>query len=186
MVSYSAEDFVAALSSEEGLSLPTPPVIQTGLVDPNVRDGETIRFAAGMQCSNWIEVPVGIIDKVDYLGNQPCGQHEYPYVRLHLQPTTDEGRVLASLLQSGTTLEPTPPVPMAPVPVSSMSSYEAPPTSSYEAPPMGTYEALPMSSYEAPPMSSYEAALIDELPRGGDAPDARPGLDTPGPISGCK
>ena len=178
MVSYSAEDFVAALSSEEGLSLPTPPVIQTGLVDPNVRDGETIRFAAGMQCSNWIEVPVGIIDKVDYLGNQPCGQHEYPYVRLHLQPTSDEGRVLASLLQSGTTLEPTPPVPMAPVPVSSMSSYEAP-MSAYEAPPMGTYEAPPMSSYEA-------AALIDELPRGGDAPDARPGLDTPGPISGCK
>ena len=128
-----------------------------------MRDGETIRFAAGMQCSNWVEVPVGIIDKVDYLGNQPCGQHEYPYVRLHLQPTTDEGRVLASLLQSGTTLEPTPPVPMAPVPVLSMSSYEAPPMSSYEA-----------------------AALIDELPRGGDAPDARPGLDTPGPISGCK
>jgi hypothetical protein len=177
MVSYSAEDFVAALSSEEGLSLPTPPVIQTGLVDPNVRDGETIRFAAGMQCSNWIEVPVGIIDKVDYLGNQPCGQHEYPYVRLHLQPTSDEGRVLASLLQSGTTLEPTPPVPMAPVPVSSMSSYEAS-TSSYEA---------PLGSYGAPPMSSYEAAaLIDDLPSGGDAPDARPGLDTPGPISGCK
>jgi hypothetical protein len=178
MVSYSAEDFIAALSSEEGLSLPTPPVIQTGLVDPNVRDGETIRFAAGMQCSNWIEVPLGIIDKVDYLGNQPCGQHEYPYVRLHLQPTSDEGRVFARLLQSGTTLEPTPPVPIAPVPVSSMSFYEAPPMGTYEAPPMGTYEA-PISSYEA-------AALIDELPRGGDAPDARPGLDTPGPISGCK
>jgi hypothetical protein len=175
MVSYSAEDFVAALSSEEGLSLPTPPVSQTGLVDPDVRDGETIRFAVGMQCSNWIEVPVGIIDKVDYLGNQPCGQHEYPYVRLYLKPTSNEGRALASLLQPGTTPEPTMPVPMAPVPVPPMSSYEAP---------MSSYEA-PVSSYEAP-VSSYEAAVIDELPSGGDAPDARPGLDTPGPISGCK
>jgi hypothetical protein len=172
MVSYSAEDFVAALSSEEGLSLPTPPVIQTGLVDPDVRDGETIRFAVGMQCSNWIEVPVGIIDKVDYLGNQPCGQHEYPHVRLYLQPTSDEGRVLASLLQSGTTLEPATPITAAPYLGSPMSSYEAPPMSAYEAP-MSAYEA-PMNSYEAPPMS-------DE-----DAPYARPGLDTPGPISGCK
>jgi hypothetical protein len=156
MVSYSAEDFMAALSSEEGLSLPTPPVIQIGLVDPDVRDGETIRFAVGMQCSSWIEVPLGIIDRVDYLGNQPCDQHEYPYVRLHLEPTSDEGRVLASLLQSGPTQEPATPVPAAPDPVSPMSSYEV-------------------------PMSSYEAPMIDE-----DAHYARPGLDTPGPISGCK
>ncbi len=113
MPTYSGEDFAEKLASDEGLPLPTPPVTQTGLVDPKESDSEGIRFAPGMQYSNWITVPVSLIDEVDHLSNQSYGQAEYPYIRLHLKsPTTDEGRVLTSILQQLRTASgPTPPAP---------------------------------------------------------------------------
>src|ERR687893_3002010 len=127
MVTYSADDFVSKLSSEEGLPLPYPPISRTGLVDPDIESGsKEIRFAPGTQCSNWIEVPVRMIDEVDHLGNQLCNQREYPHVRLHLKPTTDEGRALANLLQRGTE-----PVPMTPP---SRRAVPTPPVSTPPAP----------------------------------------------------
>src|SRR5829696_1097066 len=136
MVTYSADDFVRKLSSQEGLPLPYPPISRTGLVDPNIESGsEEIRFAPGTQCSNWIGVPVSMINEVDYLGNQLCNQREYPHVRLHLKPTTDEGRVLANLLQRGTGPEPMTP-PTRPVPATPLSPPPVPPT-----PPTGQYGA---------------------------------------------
>jgi hypothetical protein len=177
MVTYSANDFIRKLTSEEGLPLPYPPISQTGLVDPDIERGsKEIRFAPGTQCSNWVEVPVSMIDEVDHLGNQPCNQREYPYVTLHLKPTTAEGRVLANLLQRGT--GPGLPGPMTPptrpVPTTPVSPPPVPPT-----PPPGQYGApanwptLPTTMYPTPPAGSRHA------------PDARPGLNTPGPIKGC-
>jgi hypothetical protein len=174
MVTYSADDFVRKLSSEEGLSLPYPPISRTGLVDPNIESGsEDIRFAPGTQCSNWIEVPVSMINEVDYLGNQLCNQREYPHVRLHLKPTTDEGRVLANLLQRGTGPEPMTP-PTRPVPATPLSPPPVPPT-----PPTGQYGAP--ASWPTPPTTMYPTPP----PASRHAPDARPGLNTPGPIKGC-
>jgi hypothetical protein len=101
----SLKDFVDALPPpEEELTEVTRPVMQTGLVDRAKSDEQKIRFAPGIQCSNWIEVPESIIEKVDYLGNQRCGQDTYPRVRLHLKsPGTDEGdtifQALAAILQ---------------------------------------------------------------------------------------
>ncbi len=105
VVSYSAEDFVGTLTSDEGLPPPTPPtlpIIQTGMVDPEGSSSEEIRFAPGMQCTNWTNVPVNLIDTVDHLSNQRCGQYVYPYVRIRLKsPTelTDEARAIAEILQ---------------------------------------------------------------------------------------
>ena len=161
MVTYSADDFVRKLSSEEGLPLPYPPISRTGLVDPDVESGsEEIRFAPGTQCSNWIEVPVSMIDEVDHLGNQLCNQREYPHVRLHLKPTTDEGRVLANLLQRGTGPVPMTP-PNRPVPTTPVT------------PPPPVSPTAPTSMYPTPPPASRHA------------PNARPGLNTPGPTKGC-
>jgi hypothetical protein len=174
MVTYSADDFVRKLSSEEGLSLPYPPISRTGLVDPDIESGsEEIRFAPGTQCSNWIEVLVSMINEVDYLGNQLCNQREYPHVRLHLKPTTDEGRVLANLLQRGTGPEPMTP-PTRPVPAMPLSPPPVPPT-----PPTGQY-GVP-ASWPTPPTTMYPTPP----PASRHVPDARPGLNTPGPIKGC-
>ena len=161
MVTYSADDFVRKLSSEEGLPLPYPPISRTGLVDPDIESGsEAICFAPGTQCSNWIEVPLSLIDEVDHLGNQLCNQREYPHVRLRLKPTTDEGRVLANLLQRGTE-----PVPMTPPnrPVPTTPVTPPPPVS--PTPPTSMYPTTPPASRHAP--------------------NARPGLNTPGPTKGC-
>ncbi len=165
MVSYSAEDFVGALTSDEGLPPPTLPVIQTGMVDPEGSGSEEIRFASGMQCTNWTNIPVSLIDTVDHLSNQRCGQYEYPYVRLRLKsPTelTDEARAIADILQQpGTTPGPTTP-PIRPVPTT-----PAPAT-----PPVGRHAA--------PPVGRHAAPASRRLP-----PDARPGFNTPGPVKGC-
>ncbi len=106
MRTYKADDFVKELTSSEGLAPPTPPVIQTGMVDPAKSSDEEVSFAPGTECSNWIKVPVSMIEEVDYLRNQRCGREEYPYVRLHLKsPGTKEGdavfQALAGMLQPG-------------------------------------------------------------------------------------
>src|SRR5215208_5590182 len=105
----SPEDFVEELTSEKGLPpLPPPTLIQTGMVDPKESTAELIRFAPGTRGSDWVMVPVSIIDKVEYLGNRPCSQGECPYVRLHLKgPGDDKGdaifQALAGILrQPGT------------------------------------------------------------------------------------
>jgi len=176
MVSYSAEDFVGALTSDEGLPQPTPPtlpVIQTGMVDPEGSGSEEIRFAPGMQCTNWTNVPVSLIDTVDHLSNQRCGQYEYPYVRIRLKsPTelTDEARAITEILQQPgitprPTTPPTRPVPTTPVPTT---------------PPVGRYAAPPVGRHAAPPVGRPAAPADRRLP-----PDARPGFNTPGPVKGC-
>ena len=145
MVVYSAQNFVRALTSDEGLPPPIPPVVQTGMVDPERSSSEEIRFAPGTQCLNWIKVPVSIIDEVDHLRNQRCGQYEYPYVRVHLKdPTelTDEGRAIIGILQPGTTPGPTMypttmPVPTRPEP----TSPHAPPASRHKLPTLPTMPA---------------------------------------------
>ena len=106
MRTYTADEFVKELASSEGLALPTPPVVQTGMVDAAKSSDEEVGFAPGTQCSNWIKVPVSMIEKVDHLRNQRCGRDEYPYVRLHLKsPGTKEGdavfQALAGMLQPG-------------------------------------------------------------------------------------
>jgi len=195
MVSYSAEDFVGALTSDEGLPQPTPPtlpVIQTGMVDPEGSSSEEIRFAPGMQCTNWTNVPVSLIDTVDHLSNQRCGQHEYPYVRIRLKsPTelTDEARAIADILQQPGIMPrpmtpPTRPVPTTP-PVGRHAAppvgrHAAPPVGRFAAPPVGRFAAPPVGRYAAPPVGQHAAPASRHLP-----PDARPGFNTPGPVKGC-
>ena len=176
MKSYSAQEFSEALSSGEKLTLPTPPVIQTGMVDPEGSGSEEIRFAPGMQCTNWTKVPVSLIDTVDHLSNQRCGQYEYPYVRLRLKSATeltDEARAIADILQQPATMpRPTTP-PTGPVPTT-------PPVGRPAAPPVGRPAAPSAGRHAAPPVGRPAAPAGRRLP-----PDARPGFDTPGPVSGC-
>jgi hypothetical protein len=182
MVSYSAEDFVGALTSDEGLPQPQPtlPVIQTGMVDAEGSGSEEIRFAPGMQCTNWTNIPVSLIDTVDHLSNQRCGQYEYPYVRIRLKGSTeltDEARAIADILQQpGTTPRPTTP-PTRPVPTTPVPA--TPPVGRHAAPPASRH-AAPVGRHAAPPVGRHAAPASRRLP-----PDARPGFNTPGPVKGC-
>ena len=129
MTTYTADEFVKELASSEGLALPTPPVVQTGMVDAAKSSDEEVGFAPGTQCSNWIKVPVSIIAEVDYLRNQRCGRDEYPYVRLHLKsPGTKEGdavfQALAGMLQPGI-VSSTPQRGTAPSPMMAPTTYPA-------------------------------------------------------------
>jgi hypothetical protein len=102
MKTYTADDFVKELKSDEGLSpLPTLPIGQTGMINPAESTSDEISFAPGIQRSHWVKVPVSIIDKVNHLGNQ----YEYPYVRLLLKDSNElpaEARAIAGILQSPT------------------------------------------------------------------------------------
>jgi hypothetical protein len=139
---YKPEDFVKELISSDVLPLPAPPVVQTGMVDPAESGQEELSFAPGTQYSNWVKVPLSIIEQVDHLSNQRYGQDEYPYVRLHLKcPGTKEGdaifQALASmLLQPGTAPEPmvplTRPFPTTPV---TTTAYPTPPPASQHTTP---------------------------------------------------
>ena len=99
MKTYTADDFVKELKSDEGLpSLLAPAISQTGMINPAESTSGEISFAPGIQRSHWVKVPVSIIDKVDHLGNQ----YEYPYVRLLLKDSNElpaEARAIAGILQ---------------------------------------------------------------------------------------
>lgn len=59
--------------------------------------GNMISF--GLSCAGWIDIPLGLIDSVEYLGKTGCNGHEHVRARVHLkEPTSDEARVLARLL----------------------------------------------------------------------------------------
>jgi hypothetical protein len=149
MKTYTPDDFVEGLTSSEGLPLPTPPVVQTGMVDPAASSQEGIGFAPGTQCTNWVKVPMSIIEKVDHLSNLRCGQGEYPYVRLHLtSPGTKEGDAIfqaltSMLLQSGTAPKPVAPL-TRPIPTTPVSStvYPTPPPASRHATPANQHMYL--------------------------------------------
>ena len=152
MVSYSAKDFVGVLKSDEGLPLPTRPVMQTGLVDRAASGSEELRFAPGIQCSNlnWTKVPVDIIDTVTHLGNQRCGQDEYPYVQLRLKDPTEltaEGSAIIGILQSGATPGPT--MTPSPTTMPAPTRQVTPPPPVPYTPPAGQY-AAPTDQYAAP------------------------------------
>jgi hypothetical protein len=73
-------------------------VVVTGMAK-KADDPQVVLFAPGRTCTDWISIPVKMIEKVDWLGRAPCKDHTHDYVRLSLaQATSPEAKVLASLL----------------------------------------------------------------------------------------
>lgn len=101
MKSFTGQEFVKALTSEGGLSVPSDCLTLTGMVKSSSGGAvDSVLFSPGTSCAFWIPVPVKMIDRVDHLGKIPCRDHEHDFVRLRFKmPTTDEGRVLTELLQ---------------------------------------------------------------------------------------
>jgi hypothetical protein len=102
MTSLTGEEFVRALSSQEGLPALSSASTIDGMVKPSTADvSKAVLFSPGTSCNVWIPVPASVIEKVDLLGKIPCRDHEHDYVRLPLKkPSNPETAVFADLLQA--------------------------------------------------------------------------------------
>ena len=77
------------------------PIVLIGMVKPADDADDYLLFAPGQVCENWTRVPLSSIESITVQSLVPCEEHQHPLVLLVLkQPETDEGRLIASLLQS--------------------------------------------------------------------------------------
>lgn len=103
MTTFSADDFVKALNSEQGILPPARSLTLIGMVKPSGAANDVLFFSPGTSCSPWIPVPVKLIEKVDHLGQSDCGNHQHELVRIHFKPIGNtEASVFARLLQAQT------------------------------------------------------------------------------------
>jgi hypothetical protein len=79
--SFTGEEFAKALSDG---SLKEP-LVKIGMVK-QVEDGsDAILFAEGAVCSDWIRIPIAIIEEVDHLTTIKCRDHEHPLVQIRFK-----------------------------------------------------------------------------------------------------
>ena len=71
-----------------------------GMVKKSHGKEKTIQFAAGGSCSNWVTIPLDLIDDVEVLKTVPCKDHAHPLVRLSLKtPRTPEAKIFSAILE---------------------------------------------------------------------------------------
>ncbi len=94
---FTGTDFVKALA-EGALK---NHIVREGLAKQQEKDAKSILFSEG-DCTDWIPIPVKMIEKVEFIRNMPCKDHEHPFVRLHLKSPVDnpEAEVFSRLLAS--------------------------------------------------------------------------------------
>jgi hypothetical protein len=74
-------------------------VVLVGMVKKNEEDPDSLLFAIGQSCENWIAIPSSLIAEIDELGNVPCKDHIHPYVRLTLKVAqNNDTKALVALL----------------------------------------------------------------------------------------
>jgi hypothetical protein len=95
----SASEFFEKLQHDK-LTTPTVHALR-GTVKKSEGSGKTLEFSVDGDCSNWVTIPLALIDSADVLGKIACKDHSHNYVRIVLrEPKTDEGKVLMCLLTS--------------------------------------------------------------------------------------
>jgi hypothetical protein len=80
------------------------PITRVGMAKPDDDDRNIIQFADGTNCSDWTRIPVAMIEKVEFIRNVPCRDHEHPLVAIELKSSTGDGEatVFAELLRNAT------------------------------------------------------------------------------------
>jgi hypothetical protein len=97
--SFTGPEFVKALS-EGGLR---EPIVREGMVKPSENDTTSIEFSEGNMCELWTKIPVDMIERVEYVSNIRCQDHQHPLVRLFLKEPPAENKlagVLSELLRA--------------------------------------------------------------------------------------
>ena len=76
------------------------PITIIGMVKKSEGKEKVIQFAPGGNCSNWVTIPLELIDDAEILKTVPCKDHTHPLVRLNLKtPTTPEAKIFSSILE---------------------------------------------------------------------------------------
>lgn len=71
-----------------------------GMVKKSEGEQKTIEFAHGGNCSNWVTIPLELIEDVEIMETISCKDHTHPLVKLNLiTPKTLEGQALIKLLE---------------------------------------------------------------------------------------
>jgi hypothetical protein len=69
-------------------ALENEPIVLSGLVKVSDDDKGTLHFClAG--CSDWVAIPVSLVEHGKYLKTVPCKDHHHDFMELHLKPSSD-------------------------------------------------------------------------------------------------
>ena len=97
--SLTAADFFEKLQHDKLDT--TAPLYLMGMVKKSEREGKTIDFAPGGDCSNWVTIPLELIDDVEIMKTISCKDHTHPLVKLNMKkPSTTEGKIFLALLEA--------------------------------------------------------------------------------------
>jgi hypothetical protein len=93
---YSPQDFLGKLQRDE-LELSTPMI---GVAGNHEQDTDRILF--GDNCTNWIPIPISMLESVEHLQTVDCSDHaRHPVVAIRLKkPQSEEALVFAHLVMS--------------------------------------------------------------------------------------
>jgi hypothetical protein len=143
---FSGSDFVKALATGALKSQ----IVREGMAKLDEKDSKSILFAETLDCTNWVPIPVKMIEKVEFIHNLPCKDHQHPYVRIHFKSPTDnpEAEAFSRLL---TTKPPT--HAWAPG-IESLSS-------------LGPAQELPLSGLDFPVTHAHPQSAGSPGPQGG-------------------
>lgn len=93
---YTPEEFVAKLKTGDV----APPLWFLGILKPGA-DDQHLSFAIGTSCDSWTELPLELIESIEFIDVITCGDHAHPLVRLFVrEPQSDEAMVFARLAKS--------------------------------------------------------------------------------------
>jgi len=84
-------------------------IVKVGMAKTNDDSPNTILFAEGRMCAEWISIPVSVIEQVTLLGNVTCRDHEHPLVAIRFKepdPKNETARVFAELVRRGPHTQP--------------------------------------------------------------------------------
>jgi hypothetical protein len=93
---YTGEAFAKALG-EETLQ---QSIVRVGMIKSDADDPKTLLFTES-GCTEWIKVPLELIEEVAHLSKAKCSDHEHPLVAIRFkEPSDPAGRLFADLARS--------------------------------------------------------------------------------------
>jgi hypothetical protein len=94
----SADNFFDKL--QQGTLETAIPFSIIGMVKRSEGKEKAIEFAPGGNCSNWVRIPLELIEDVEILKTVSCKDHSHPLAKLNMKtPKTAEGKVLFGILE---------------------------------------------------------------------------------------
>jgi hypothetical protein len=85
-------------------------IVKIGMAKKSDDSLDTILFAEGRMCDEWISIPVSMIEQVTFLGNVTCRDHQHPLVVIQFKEpdaSNETARVFADLARQGPRTQPT-------------------------------------------------------------------------------